>query len=189
LGVILHTADGGETWTLQREDTSVDQPLFTVYFTDRQNGLAAGLWSLMLATHDGGQTWVQVAVAPPTGSTKADKNLYQIFSTRQGALLVAAEQGYVYRSSDGGKSWAASESGSPGSFWTGLVLLGQHGPRRELHTQPARGQAFAHRGDDQRERPADHAVRARRCRRRLNGGIIRPKDPFQRLPELRCTKF
>ncbi len=53
-GVILHTTDGGETWTVQRDDTSVDQPLFSVWFCVKRNGVGGGLWSLILRTAVGG---------------------------------------------------------------------------------------------------------------------------------------
>ena len=121
-GVVLHTTDGGETWAIQRQDLNVDQPLFAVYFADKQNGFAAGLWSLMLATHDGGQSWSPIALPPPKGADKADKNLYQILSNGKGLLVLATEQGYVYRSEDSGRTWTVVESGNPGSFWTGLFL-------------------------------------------------------------------
>jgi photosystem II stability/assembly factor-like uncharacterized protein len=56
-GAILHTEDGGETWTRQRLDTTTDRPLFSVHFIDRNNGVAVGLWSLLLTTQDGGKNW------------------------------------------------------------------------------------------------------------------------------------
>ncbi len=121
-GVILHTEDGGETWSTQRQDLTVDQPLFSIYFADKLNGWATGLWSLMLTTHDGGQTWNTVALPSPKGAAKADKNLYQIVSNGKGLMLIAAEQGYVYRSTDGGQAWTPIETGNPGSFWTGVLL-------------------------------------------------------------------
>ena len=64
-GVVLRTDDAGESWTLQRHDTSVDQPLFSVWFRDRQRGYAVGLWSLLIETADGGKTWTQVTLPPP----------------------------------------------------------------------------------------------------------------------------
>lgn len=121
-GVVLHTVDGGETWTLQRRVTSVDQPLFAIYFSDKLHGLAAGLWSLLLATEDGGNSWNAVPLPIPAGASKADKNLYDIISDGRGLIIIAAEQGWIYRSPDGGKSWAAIATGSRASFWTGLVL-------------------------------------------------------------------
>ena len=121
-GVVLHTVDGGETWTLQRRVTTVDQPLFAVYFSDKLHGLAAGLWSLLLATEDGGKSWNALPLPIPAGASKADKNLYDIISDGKGLIIIAAEQGWIYRSPDGGKTWAAIATGGRASYWTGLVL-------------------------------------------------------------------
>ncbi|MFX5476842.1 YCF48-related protein, partial [Acinetobacter baumannii] len=66
-GVILHTADGGKTWALQRSDTSVDQPLFSIWFANANEGWAAGLWSLLLQTRDGGKSWQQVKLPTAPG--------------------------------------------------------------------------------------------------------------------------
>jgi photosystem II stability/assembly factor-like uncharacterized protein len=120
-GVVLRTDDAGERWTLQRHDTSVDQPLFSVWFRDRQRGFAVGLWSLMIATADGGKTWTPVKLPPPPGGKKADRNLLKIFANRMGTLFVAAEQGMVLKSYDG-VSWSYINTGYKGSFWTGIVL-------------------------------------------------------------------
>ena len=120
-GVVLRTDDAGERWTLQRVDTSVDQPLFSVWFRDRQRGYAVGLWSLVIATADGGKTWTQVALPPPPGRKKADRNLLKIFANRMGTLFVAAEQGMILRSYDG-ENWTYVSTGYKGSFWTGIVL-------------------------------------------------------------------
>ncbi|QCP51689.1 glycosyl hydrolase [Trinickia violacea] len=121
-GVIIRTADGGETWTQQRSDISVDQPLFTVYFRNAREGWAVGLWSLMLHTADGGVTWDTVKLPPPPGSKRADRNLYAIFADARGNLYVACEQGRVMRSTDNGANWTYSDTGYAGSFWTGLAL-------------------------------------------------------------------
>ena len=121
-GVVLHTEDGGETWKLQRQDTSVDQPLFSVYFSDRTNGLVVGLWSLALRTTDGGATWTPLTMPAPKGGDKAGPNLYQIFASKAGSLYIAAEQGFVFRSEDGGQSWDLIKTGNRGSLWTGMTL-------------------------------------------------------------------
>ena len=122
LGVILHTSDGGETWVLQRSDTSTDQPLFAVYFSDAEHGVAAGLWSLLLITADGGQVWKPVALKPPPGDKHADRNLFAIFANHKGSLFMAAERGAVLRSDDQGASWWYLNTGASGSFWTGCAL-------------------------------------------------------------------
>lgn len=121
-GVILHTVDGGQTWTLQRSDLASDQPLFSVYFSDPREGWAIGLWSLMLHTMDGGVTWEKIALPPGPGSKKADRNLYGIFADKQGGLYVAAERGALLVSRDKGATWTYVETGYQGSFWCGAAL-------------------------------------------------------------------
>ncbi|MBN8482495.1 MAG: hypothetical protein J0L88_13005, partial [Xanthomonadales bacterium] len=68
-GTILHSADAGETWQVQRRDPwapATDDaahdprqgvPLLDVLFTDASTGYAVGAYSLLLTTRDGGQTW------------------------------------------------------------------------------------------------------------------------------------
>jgi photosystem II stability/assembly factor-like uncharacterized protein len=120
-GVVLRTDDAGESWTLQRHDTSVDQPLFSVWFRDRRRGYAVGLWSLLIATADGGKSWTPVKLPVPPGAKKADRNLLKIFANRMGTLFIAAEQGMILKSYDGEK-WTYVSTGYKGSFWTGIVL-------------------------------------------------------------------
>ncbi|KAB2968077.1 MAG: glycosyl hydrolase [Zoogloea sp.] len=121
-GVILATTDGGETWTLQRQDLDKDQPLFSVLFTDAQHGWACGLWSLLLRTDDGGKTWQPVSLPVPPGAKRADRNLYSLFADRKGGLFIAAEQGRVVHSRDGGASWDYLDTGYKGSLWAGIAL-------------------------------------------------------------------
>lgn len=45
-GAILSTADGGESWQVQRLSSEEDRPLFAVHFFDARQGVAVGLWSL-----------------------------------------------------------------------------------------------------------------------------------------------
>ena len=120
-GVVLRTDDAGETWTVQRSDTTTDRPLFSVYFKDRERGWAVGLWSLVLETKDGGKTWNTVSIPPPPGRKRADRNLEKIFANRMGTLFIAAEQGLVLWSYDGEK-WNYVNTGYKGSFWTGISL-------------------------------------------------------------------
>ena len=122
LGVILHSTDGGETWSVQRIDPVEDRPLFAVAFTDARNGVAVGLWSLMLRTRDGGHTWEEAELPPPPGDTRADANLMSAFGDVQGHLYIAGERGLVLRSLDGGESWSYHPTGYRGTFWSGTAL-------------------------------------------------------------------
>ncbi len=121
-GAILHTADGGENWSIQRLETQEDRPLFSVHFSNAREGLAVGLWSLVLRTQDGGKTWTPVDLPAPPEGGKADRNLFRIFASAKGELFVAAERGMVLRSTDHGQSWQYLNTGYKGSLWTGVAL-------------------------------------------------------------------
>lgn len=69
-GVILHSADAGEQWEIQRRDPrgqpaeGVDPndirqgaPILDVLFSDANHGFAIGAYALFLTTVDGGKTW------------------------------------------------------------------------------------------------------------------------------------
>jgi photosystem II stability/assembly factor-like uncharacterized protein len=120
-GAILHTADGGETWQLQRLKTDEDRPLFAVHFFDARHGLAVGLWSLVLRTEDGGHTWQESPPAAPPGGGKADHNLWSLFADGQGQVYATAERGQVLASADQGRSWRHLDTGYKGSLWAGVV--------------------------------------------------------------------
>lgn len=121
-GVIIASTDGGQTWALQRFDAAVDRPLFSVYFSDANHGVAVGLWSLVLVTADGGASWNEVKLPAPPDGGKADRNLFKVFADRSGALYVAAERGSVLRSTDHGVTWSYLATGYKGSLWAGAAL-------------------------------------------------------------------
>jgi photosystem II stability/assembly factor-like uncharacterized protein len=64
--VIVHSADGGETWAIQHvspwtpetaDDPRVSAPLLSVLFLDEDRGFAVGAYGLLMRTGDGGVTW------------------------------------------------------------------------------------------------------------------------------------
>jgi photosystem II stability/assembly factor-like uncharacterized protein len=82
-GVILHSPDGGLTWTLQRRevwtppaaddldrDPRFGAPLLDVLFVDADSGFAIGAYSQILRTADGGATWTPLQLSN-TGSQNA----------------------------------------------------------------------------------------------------------------------
>jgi len=85
-GVIAHSGDGGEHWSLQRQDpwkpatdasdalhdSRQGVPLLDVLFTDAKHGYAVGAYSLALRTEDGGESWTPMNVAGATGKPAAD---------------------------------------------------------------------------------------------------------------------
>jgi photosystem II stability/assembly factor-like uncharacterized protein len=146
-GVILATSDGGDVWDLMRVDTSVDQPLFSVAFKNAKVGWVAGLWSLLLKTEDGGKTWKAIELQPPPDGGKADRNLYKIWSGKDGILYIGAEHGTVLRSNDEGKTWVYIDTGYKGSFWTGMStdngLLYVAGLRGSLYRSNDKGTTWS----------------------------------------------
>jgi photosystem II stability/assembly factor-like uncharacterized protein len=121
-GAILRTDDGGETWRVQRLQSQEDRPLFAVHFYDAQHGLAVGLWSLALRTDDGGQTWQSATPPAAPGATKADYNLWSLFTDAQGLTYASAEHGQVLASPDQGRTWRYLDTGYKGSLWAGVAL-------------------------------------------------------------------
>jgi photosystem II stability/assembly factor-like uncharacterized protein len=114
--VILHSTDGGETWSLQHRDIESDAPLFSVWMADARSGLAVGAFGMALRTRDGGAHWE----AAPLLEDGEDVHLNAIFPGPDGALFVAAEAGQLYRSVDGGERWEVLDVPYQGSLWGGL---------------------------------------------------------------------
>jgi len=65
--LILHTTDGGETWTKQFGGGASENSLLSVYFADANHGWAIGAFNFTAETKDGGKTWVerQTLARPP----------------------------------------------------------------------------------------------------------------------------
>ncbi|MDY0021809.1 hypothetical protein [Arenimonas caeni] len=64
-GVIVHSTDGGQTWTRRRVQTWTPDyadpldgvPVMDIHFTDGMNGFAVGAYAMMLVSADGGVSW------------------------------------------------------------------------------------------------------------------------------------
>jgi len=117
--VVLHTADGGRTWTLQRSAPEEERPLFDVYFADATHGFAIGAYGAFLATANGGATWTERRIS------EEDVHLHHIARAASGALFIAAESGTLFRSDDGGASWRALPSPYKGSLFATVPLEGK----------------------------------------------------------------
>jgi photosystem II stability/assembly factor-like uncharacterized protein len=110
-GLILHTADGGDTWETQQ--SGIAEVLRAVYFIDASTGWAVGglLSSPVLKTTNGGDTWTELS------SDVLPIQIRDIF-------FVDANTGWaitsdsIYRSTDGGANWVHEEyaDGLNGTF-------------------------------------------------------------------------
>ena len=109
-GIVLHTTDGGATWT-QEATTSGD--LWSLAVIDGHTLYAGGAHGLF-TTHDGGTTWTGQPFALPAldsiSFTDADHGwvTHSMFST-------------VCRTDDGGRTWTGSDvrAAGPGTACTG----------------------------------------------------------------------
>jgi len=108
LGTILHTKDGGSTWSEQTSGTNF--VLEDVVFLDRKHGWAVGGWprdydvaiyggmGVILATNDGGKTWRHQLDA-----TAAWLSAVHFIDLSNGWAV--GEYGTVMRTRDGGNAW------------------------------------------------------------------------------------
>lgn len=118
-GVIIATKDGGESWSVLAGKLGGPEILFSVLFTDANHGMAVGPYGYAIETTDGGKTWSKRELAQ---GEDGERHLNQIFAGPGGTLLIAAEAGTVFRSEDGGRTWAAIKVPYKGSLWGGLAL-------------------------------------------------------------------
>ena len=106
-GILLHTTDGGNTWTTVLSDSSY--ALFSVFFTDIDNGWVVGSNGVILHTHDGGSSWEHAS----SGLASTCVSFLAINSNDQLFAVVYKEEdsmsslfSVVYRTSDKGNTWA-----------------------------------------------------------------------------------
>lgn len=127
-GTILHTADGGVSWTSQTSGTRAD--LTAVVFVGVLDGWVVGTNGTVLRTRDGGASWQ--ACGPATYHDFEDV----WFTTALDGWVVGWDG--AYRTSDGGVSWQVADfpwknDPSPGAVWfsgsgTGVLGCGRVGP-------------------------------------------------------------
>ncbi|HYQ39196.1 MAG TPA: YCF48-related protein, partial [Pseudomonas sp.] len=153
-GVVLHSSDGGETWQRQLDGRQAaqailddararsaageegaaaalrsaeylvsdgpDKPFLGVRFSDARHGYVVGAYGLALATADGGQSWQSLVgrIPNPRG-----KHLYRV-DIDGDHLLIAGEQGALFRSTDGGASFAEIRTPYAGTFFGALEMDG-----------------------------------------------------------------
>jgi len=82
--------------------------LFTIRFTDDENGLISGLGGVILQSADGGRTWSYEETGRKQALFSVDRSETRIFAV--------GEKGLVRESLDGGKTWAPPKDGFPDIF-------------------------------------------------------------------------
>lgn len=160
-GVILRTADGGDTWSRQADGRSLaqavlaastrsaddhqiraaqrlvddgpDKPLMDILAFNAQQVLVVGAYGLAFETADGGKTWTSLM-----NRLDNPKGLHlNAVQSDGGTIYVAGEQGLLLRSDDRGKSFRKLQSPYAGS-WFALAVT-----RGSVIAAGLRGNAFA----------------------------------------------
>ena len=116
---ILKSEDAGESWSLKYIERAGENPLFGLQFSSTTYGVAVGAFSTVMETKDGGETWAQ---RPLIEDGYDDFHLNGLFRDTSGNLYIPAEFGVVYKSKDGGRTFAAIQTAYEGSFWGGMAL-------------------------------------------------------------------
>lgn len=97
------------------------RPLLAVRFFDADRGLAAGSFGQLFQTSDGGQHWAYIGdrLDNPEGL-----HLNGLTLAADGQILIAAENGTVFSSTDQGRSWSRNQVGYNGYLYGVLALPG-----------------------------------------------------------------
>jgi photosystem II stability/assembly factor-like uncharacterized protein len=151
---IIHSADAGQTWSLQYQDTSLDKPFLDVTFFDANHGVAIGAYGAFYRTVDGGASWQQELhpslldpldveyleeIRELDGEEFYREELTNILphlnrvELSQGQLYLVGETGLVAVSRDFGRSWERLDLPYEGSLFavsvdaSGVFVAGLRG--------------------------------------------------------------
>ncbi|MGY2399987.1 WD40/YVTN/BNR-like repeat-containing protein [Pseudomonas sp. SDO5271_S396] len=142
-GSVLHTADGGEHWTLQLDGKAAaqqvmdavlnassangqamkvaqrfvadgaDKPFLAVHFSNDRQGTVVGAFGLVLHTEDGGQTWQSWV---DRLDNPAGNHFYAVTGHGE-QIYIAGEQGLLFASDDSGAHFKRVPTPYEGSFF------------------------------------------------------------------------
>ena len=124
-GVIVHSTDGGQTWTRRRTqvwtpdyiDPLDGVPVMDVLMVDGMNGFAVGAYAMFLETTDGGANWEDVS---DRLDNEDQHHLNAITEVKDSGLFAVGEMGGMYRSGDWGQTWETVEGPYEGSLFGAL---------------------------------------------------------------------
>lgn len=107
---ILHTTNGGQTWSIQRFDSTIFR---SIVFLDSLTGFMGGSYGTIVKTINGGKTWYKVS-----DSSGHKFPIYKIkFYSKSYGYAVGGQleiAGVIWRTTDGGETWRSKiVSGDP----------------------------------------------------------------------------
>lgn len=139
-GLVLFSADGGLSWTVQYAAPDKETSFLDVCALDARRVIVVGAFGICLVTGDGGATWT------PKKVLDEDLHLNRITRADNGTLYLAGEAGTLLRSRDQGTTWDRIATPYEGSFY-GILPLGAgallaHGLRGHLYHSRDEGETW-----------------------------------------------
>jgi photosystem II stability/assembly factor-like uncharacterized protein len=115
-GMILFSADGGDTWVRQGEGNTLlkDIDVWDIWAVDENTVWAVCSKNVILKTVDGGKTWTQVQVP----FYKTAPGLSSICIVNKTNIWISGSGGAVYNSTDNGSTWTVFDTNT---FHNGLM--------------------------------------------------------------------
>jgi photosystem II stability/assembly factor-like uncharacterized protein/putative cell wall-binding protein len=117
-GEILHTANGGATWTAQTSGTACW--LASVHFDDASTGWTVGEAGTSLKTTNGGATWSQ-------RTSRITDGFSSVSFTDPDNGWAVGEAGTILATADGGSKWTTQTSGTTDLLDSVSFVDGNHG--------------------------------------------------------------
>jgi photosystem II stability/assembly factor-like uncharacterized protein len=114
---ILRTTNSGATWFNVAAPLSFVQPWNSLSFYDTTNGIVVGDQGVVLTTSNGGRNWIWRSVPAPRKCLSA-------LHIGPGGIYVGADSGWVYNTSDSGRTWSAERI----SAWPIRSVFNYRGP-------------------------------------------------------------
>lgn len=109
LGKLVHTTDGGLTWTLQ--PTAPNADIIDLFFRTSTQGWTSGYTSSITSTSDGGASWLR-----QLGGNYNDPfyyaPLHRISFADSQLGITAGLNGIIFSTNNGGATWVNRQSGS-----------------------------------------------------------------------------
>jgi len=115
-GIVIKTADSGETWDVVRKTAIFNQPLLDLKFLDKKTGYACGGYDTILKTIDGGKTWTNLT----TGTDYIFSSL-DFYNRKTG--FIAGEFGTIMKTRNGGKTWKKLNIGKYKGSILGIKII------------------------------------------------------------------
>ena len=122
-GVILHTTNGGHTWSRQGSASQIPNvPINNVKAVNHQTvwvvGNSANGYGLILRTDDGGKTWSRQGHA----GLIPDVAVFGVGVSGKKIAWAVGSQGTILRTADGGQTWTQQPSGTTANLYEVAVI-------------------------------------------------------------------